>query len=163
VCDTTKFTKGDLVKRVLKGKFSVNEPTVQFGGNLLHETGEDLDEDEVEHYASLDPRTLDKLPGGGVVNGTILLIEEYSQDFKFELMVTHREDWDDEKEPDGFIVRGEDVKAREAEEATDAGADDAIVDDELLIVDDDVEITDATAKRKRVDESLASTAKAPKR
>ena len=163
VCDTTKFTKGDLVKRVLKEKFSVNEPTVQFGGNLLHETGEDLDEDEVEHYASLDPRTLDKLPGGGVVNGTILLIEDYSQDFKFELMVTHREDWDDEKEPDGFIVRGEDVKAREAEEATDAGADEAIVDDELLIVDDDVEITDATAKRKRVDESLASTAKAPKR
>jgi ubiquitin-like 1-activating enzyme E1 B len=164
VCDTTKFTKRDLVNRVLKDKLSVNEPTVQFGENLLHETGEDLDEEEVAHYASFDARALDKLPGGGVANGSILLIEDYSQDFKFELMVTHRADWDEEKEPDGFVVRGEDVKARAIDDVADAGTEGVATDaDELFIVDDDVEITDARVKRARDDDPLGeSGASAPK-
>jgi len=156
VCDTTKFTKGELVKKVLKGKLSVNEPSVYFNGNVLHETGDDLDEDEVEMYASFETRALNALPGGGVVNGSILSVEDFSQDFKFELMVTHREEWDEEKEPEGFLLRGEEVKAREdAGDETNATEETPVADsadDGVLIVDDDIEVVPSAAHKRTRDE-----------
>jgi ubiquitin-like 1-activating enzyme E1 B len=154
VCDTTKFTKGELIKKVLKGKLSVNEPSVYFNGTLLHETGDDLDEDEVEMYASFETRALNALPGGGVVNGSILSVEDFSQDFKFELMVTHREEWDEEKEPDGFLLRGEEVKAREEDAGDEANAteESPVADDGLVIVDDDIEVVPSAARKRTRDE-----------
>ena len=154
VCDTTKFTKGELIKKVLKGKLSVNEPSVYFNGTLLHETGDDLDEDEVEMYASFETRALNALPGGGVVNGSILSVEDFSQDFKFELMVTHREEWDEEKEPDGFLLRGEEVKAREEDAGDEVNAteESPVADDGLVIVDDDIEVVPSAARKRTRDE-----------
>ena len=159
VCNTNKFTKGDLIKKVLKGRLSVHAPSVMFGSSQIHETGDDLDEDEVEHYEALDKRTLSALPGGGVVNGTILAVDDFSQEFTFELMVTHREEWDEENDPDGFIIRGEDVKASEAvaEEATETETAGAKDDDEVLLMDDEIEITDV--KRARVDDDDAKASK----
>ena len=158
VCDTTKFTKGELIKKVLKARLSVNEPIVQFGDSYIHETGEDLDEDEVEHYEALDARPLCALPGGGVGNGSILVVDDFSQEFKFELMVTHREEWDEEKEPEGFIVRGEEVSAREdaPAETPAKGEDDADIADEVLLVDDEIEITAVSTKRGREDDEGAA-------
>ena len=156
VCDTNTFTKRDLVDRVLKKKLSVNEPSIQFGATILHEEGEGLEEDEIEQYEALGARALTALPSGGVVHGKILSISDYSQNLDFELMVTHREEWDEEKEPEGFLLRGEEVRAKEDDveaENADGAASAAAAndDDELVIVDDEVQLADDDAKRKRDD------------
>ena len=158
VCDTNTFTKRDLVERVLKKKLSVNEPSIQFGETMLHEEGDGLEEDEIELYEGLGARALAALPGGGVAHGTILSISDYSQNLDFELMVTHRAEWDEEKEPEGFLLRGEEVRAKEDEDVAAAGdgaaTTEAVHDDELLIVDDDVQVADEGTKRKRDDEDV---------
>jgi len=156
LCDTNKFTKRELVDRVLKKKLSVNEPSIQFGATFLHEEGDGLDEDEMEQYEALGARVLTALPNGGVVNGSILSISDYSQNFDFELKVTHREEWDEEKDPEGFVLRGEEVKAKDdgsIEDAVPAAAQNEDDGEELFIVDDDVQLAnvDEHAKKRKGD------------
>jgi ubiquitin-like 1-activating enzyme E1 B len=160
-CDTNKFTQGDLIAKVLKKRLCVNLPSVHMGEVILHEEGDDLDEEEVEEYEALGKRVLSALPGGGVKHGSVLMVEDFSQDMKFELMISHREDWDEEKEPEGFVVSGEDVKPKEstevAEAAPAAAAAAAAVavaadDDDMLIVDKDIHVIADNGKRKRADD-----------
>jgi ubiquitin-like 1-activating enzyme E1 B len=101
------------------------------------------------------------LPAGGVRNGTELDITDYSQKFEFKLLVTHRprSEWDEEEDPDLFILRGDQSAIGEAEEGdgAEAGGDAAAAgddDDDFEIVDDGdeleiVESADAGTKRKR--------------
>ena len=159
-CDTNKFTQGDLIAKVLKKRLCVNLPSVQMGEVILHEEGDGLDEDEVEEYEALGKRVLSALPGGGVKHGSILMVEDFSQDMKFELMISHREDWDEEKEPEGFVVSGEDVKPKESTEVAEAApaaaaaaaATVAADDDDMLIVDEDINVIADNGKRKRADD-----------
>jgi ubiquitin-like 1-activating enzyme E1 B len=153
-CDTNKMTKYDLVSKVLKKKLSVNLPTVQAGEVILHEEGDDLEEDEVEEYEAFNKRVLSALPGGGINHGTILVVEDFSQDMKFELMILHREEWDEENEPDGFLVSGEDVKANVMTAEVDGAAAETTADDnnneELMIIDTDIIVDEnLDTKRKR--------------
>jgi hypothetical protein len=51
--------------------------------------GEGLEEDEVESYAAMLPRTLAALPGGGLRHGSILTVQDQSQHFGVDIIVVH--------------------------------------------------------------------------
>lgn len=55
--NTSKATLRDVVERIVKGKLGVNSPVVIQGTNILYETGDDLEDDEVLRYS----RNLEKV------------------------------------------------------------------------------------------------------
>jgi ubiquitin-like 1-activating enzyme E1 B len=84
--DTTVFTLKDLVTKVLKGKLGFNEPAISQGSNILYEEGDGADEDLADNL----PLTLATCPGGGIHDGTLLEISDFTQQLELTVMVTHR-------------------------------------------------------------------------
>ena len=144
-CDISKTTLADVISKVLKKKLNTNEPTVLKGDDMLHEEGEDLDDDEVENYAIIGKRTLQDL---GLESGGILCVDDNSQELKFDLVVVHQdlEEFDEDAFPEGFELRGETPKVAEGaekEKDEDGAATDGEASDEIEIVEEGVEITKA--------------------
>jgi len=139
-CDMSKTTLADVVSKVLKRKLNTNEPTVLKGDEMLHEEGEDLDEDEVETYAETGKRTLQDL---GLESGGILCVDDNSQELKFDLVVVHQdlEKFDEDAFPEGFELRGETPKVAEGEE--EKKDEDEASQSDIEIVEEGVEITKA--------------------
>ena len=166
VCDVESMTLGRLIDDVLKKKLGMNAPEVNAPETLLYEQDDGLDDEEIEIYAKNCKSTLANLPAGGVIHNTVLNVSDFTQKFEFDLIVTHRpgDEWDDEEDPDGYVLRGDSVSAENAsggENDEDDGAADgngAVAEDvdDCLIVDDEDEIKAATAtagmKRKRDDD-----------
>ena len=161
VCDTESFTLGRLLHDVLKKKLGMHAPEIYAPETVLYEHPEELEEDEKALYEKNLLAVLTALPAGGVRNGTELAITDFLQKFEFKLLVTHRpkREWDEEEDPDLFILRGDQSAIGEAEEGdgAEAGGDAAAAgddDDDFEIVDDGdeleiVESADAGTKRKR--------------
>ena len=164
VCDVESMTLGRLIDEVLKKKLGMNAPEVNAPETILYEQDDGLDDDEIEQYAKNCKSTLANLPAGGVRHNTALRVSDFTQKFEFDLIVTHRpgDEWDDEEDPDGYVLRGDSVSAENDEnnaangennEENGAVAEDV---DDCLIVDDEDEIKAATAtagtKRKRDDD-----------
>lgn len=61
---------------------------------------------QVEFNRALLPRTLAALPDGGIRHGSIVQLSDSAQHFSVEIIVSHQEEWDEEKEPDGFALEG---------------------------------------------------------
>lgn len=164
VCDADAFTLGRLVDDVLMKKLGMCAPEIEAPETTLFLQPDDLDEDEAAMYARNRTTALRHLPAGGVGGGTELDVSDFSQKFDFKLLVTHRpaDEWDEETDPDGFILRGDEsaigdgaAEGAEGGDANGAGDDDED-DDDVCIVDDEVEPVAATdAKRKRDDETDA--------
>ena len=161
VCDTESFTLGRLLHDVLKKKLGMHAPEIEAPDTTLYLQPEGLEEDEKAQYEKNLLAVLTALPAGGVRNGTELDISDFLQKFDFKLLVTHRpkREWDEEEDPDLFILRGDQSAIGEAEEGdgAEAGGDTAAADDDdddFEIVDDGdeleiVESADAGTKRKR--------------
>ena len=92
----------DLVTLVLKGKLGFNEPIICIGASGIYEEGEDADEDLAANLVLM----LEHCPGGGVRDGTIMTVEDLSQDLEVRILVEHRDraDFDEEKEPLSFVI-----------------------------------------------------------
>ncbi len=56
----------------------------------MYEEGEGLEEDEVEANRALLPRHLADLPGGGLRHGSIVTVQDQSQHFHVEVIVSHQ-------------------------------------------------------------------------
>ncbi|KAL6494807.1 SUMO-activating enzyme subunit 2 [Orobanche gracilis] len=95
----------DLVDKIVKAKLGMNLPLIMHGSALLYEVGDDLEEDEVANYAANLEKVLSELPSP-IVGGTILTIEDLQQELKCSINVKHREEFDEEKEPEGMILSG---------------------------------------------------------
>ena len=161
VCDTESFTLGRLLHDVLKKKLGMHAPEIEAPDTTLYLQPEGLEEDEKAQYEKNLLAVLTALPAGGVRNGTELDISDFLQKFDFKLLVTHRpkREWDEEEDPDLFILRGDQSAIGEAEEGdgAEAGGDAAAAgddNDDFEIVDDGdeleiVESADAGTKRKR--------------
>ena len=161
VCDVESMTLGRLIDEVLKKKLGMNAPEVNAPETILYEQDDGLDDDEIEQYAKNCKSTLANLPAGGVRHNTALRVSDFTQKFEFDLIVTHRpgSEWDEEEDPDGYVLRGDSVSADDAaggdDTAGDANGNGAVAEDvdDCLIVDDEDEIKAATAtagtKRKR--------------
>lgn len=104
--DTGLMTLGRLVDDVLRKALAFAEPTVTVGSTMHYECGDDLEEDERERYDALRKRRLGDLPGDPIGHGSLVQVEDFSQEMSVELLVCHREPREGE-DPDFFEVKGE--------------------------------------------------------
>jgi ubiquitin-like 1-activating enzyme E1 B len=167
VCDTESFTLQRLLLDALTKKLGMHAPEINAPETVLYEQPDGLEEDEKAQYEKNLRAVLTALPAGGVRHGAVLSISDFSQKFEFELLVTHRpkSEWDEEEDPDLFILRGDasaigGAGGGDGAEGAEAGGDAGTAvddDDDFEIVDDGspevevVEAADAGAKRKRVE------------
>ncbi|KAJ7525002.1 hypothetical protein O6H91_17G031800 [Diphasiastrum complanatum] len=103
--NTSKSKLRDVVEKIVKAKLSVHSPVIMQGSNILYETGEDLEKDMVLLYTSNLDKFLVDLPTP-ITNGTVLSVEDFQQEFSCNLHIKHRDEFDEEKEPDGMILTG---------------------------------------------------------
>ncbi|KAL5678159.1 hypothetical protein ACJX0J_014290, partial [Zea mays] len=96
----TKTTKlREVIEKVIKGKLGMNLPLIMVGATLVFEDGEDLEEDEIANYALNLEKVLAELPAP-VLNGTMVTVEDLHQELKCSINIKHRDEFDEEKEPD---------------------------------------------------------------
>lgn len=104
--NTTTATMRDVLENVVKRKLGVSDPVIMQGSNLLHESGEDIEEDMVAYYTGLLDKKFVDYPTP-ITTGVVLTVEDYHQDFRCSLHVKHRETFDEEKEPEGMVLTGD--------------------------------------------------------
>ena len=174
--DTTRTTLRTLLEAVVRKRMGFNDPSVQTNASVFYEPYDGLEDDEIAAYERNLATTLSKLPGGGVGDGEVLSVIDDQQDVTLNLVVTHQGDWDEEKHPDGFILKGHVPEANGAGanggsasgEATNGDAVDESDDDDMIIMEDGPAAAVAgggARKRAREDESAvggSATAKASK-
>ncbi|XP_074578121.1 SUMO-activating enzyme subunit 2-like isoform X1 [Curcuma longa] len=103
--NTRNTTLRDIVEKIVKVKLGMNLPMVMQGTTLIYEDGDDLEEDVAANYAlNLDKKLAD-LPAP-VTSGTMLTIEDFQQELKCHINIKHRDDFDEEKEPDRMVLSG---------------------------------------------------------
>ncbi|GBG29498.1 Ubiquitin-activating enzyme, putative [Hondaea fermentalgiana] len=157
--DTSKFTFGDLIDRVLKGRLGVNLPSIMLDASELYAEGDGLDEDEVEFFEANKPKALADCPAGGIKEGTIVDVEDFSQDMKFKVLV-HQKVYDAEENPDLFEVGGEEPVAKpDAKEDSEekASADKAESSSDAPVRTQEVEAIMSTGKDGEELVAVAST------
>ncbi|KAB2603185.1 SUMO-activating enzyme subunit 2-like [Pyrus ussuriensis x Pyrus communis] len=95
----------DVVEKIVRAKLGMSLPLIMHGSALLYEVGDDLDEDMVANYAANLDKVLSELPTP-VTSGTMLTIEDLQQELSCKINIKHREEFDEEKEPDGMVLSG---------------------------------------------------------
>ncbi|CAF1860327.1 unnamed protein product [Brassica oleracea] len=103
--NTQKSKLRDLVDKIVKAKLGMNLPLIMHGASLLYEVGDDLDDIMVANYNSNLEKSLSELPSP-VINGSILTVEDLQQELSCKINVKHREEFDEEKEPEGMVLSG---------------------------------------------------------
>ncbi|KAK9866086.1 hypothetical protein WJX84_007709 [Apatococcus fuscideae] len=109
--DTAKTTFKEFLDKVVRRKLAVSQPTI-ISDNFMYEEGPDLDEDEVADNAQFLPRPLAALPSGGIKDSSLVKVSDQSQELELMLIVSHQEQWDEEKDPEGFRLGGTAPKGR---------------------------------------------------
>ncbi|KAH7442389.1 hypothetical protein KP509_03G086200 [Ceratopteris richardii] len=155
--NTTMTRLREVVEKIVRGQLSVNSPMISQGPCLIYETGDDLEEDMVTQYNQNLEKFLDSLPAP-IVDGSILSIEDFQQEFTCHLQIKHREIFDEEKEPDNMVLSGKLSTTRDqalpgsvqltavADNVSIHAVDD---DDEVILID---EVAKQDLKRKVLDE-----------
>ncbi|KAK1369556.1 SUMO-activating enzyme subunit [Heracleum sosnowskyi] len=95
----------DIVEKIVKARLGMSLPLVMHGAALLYEVGDDLDEAMVANYSANLDKVLSELPSS-VTGGTVLTVEDLQQELSCNINIKHREEFDEEKEPDGMILSG---------------------------------------------------------
>ncbi|OWM83883.1 hypothetical protein CDL15_Pgr004314 [Punica granatum] len=95
----------DFVEKIVKAKLGMHSPIIMHGSALLYEVGDDLEEDMVANYAANLEKVLSELPSP-VTGGTMLTVEDMQQELVCNVNIKHREEFDEEKEPDGMVLVG---------------------------------------------------------
>ncbi|CAK7329652.1 unnamed protein product [Dovyalis caffra] len=95
----------DFVEKIVKAKLGMNSPLIMHGSALLYEVGDDLEEDMIANYTANLEKVLSELPSP-VTGGKMLIVEDLQQEFTCNIYIKHREEFDEEKEPDGMVLSG---------------------------------------------------------
>jgi len=143
--DTRTFTLAELVDKVLKGHFGVNTPSIMLSASEIYAEGEGLDEDELVSFAANLPKTLVDCPAGGIKDGTMVDVEDFSQNLKFQIIVQQAE-VDKEDNPHLFAVSGDQPVTKE-EKSTSSSSSSAITNGHAHEQDDDVVIVVKNSSR----------------
>ena len=102
--NTEQWTLEDLLSRVIKKDMGFEEPSLMLGNDFIWEEGEDAD---TATFSKNLTKHLKDLPGGGIAHGTVLVIEDFSQDLNVSVTFTHKAVWESEGEQ---VVTDEDYK-----------------------------------------------------
>ncbi|KAG1331754.1 putative SUMO-activating enzyme subunit 2 [Cocos nucifera] len=95
----------DFVEKIVKIKLGMNLPLIMHGSTLIFEAGDDIEEDVAANYALNLDKALAELPPP-VTSGTVLTVEDLRQELSCNINIKHREEFDEEKEPDGMVLSG---------------------------------------------------------
>ncbi|KAG0480949.1 hypothetical protein HPP92_011807 [Vanilla planifolia] len=95
----------DFVEKIVRNKLGMNLPLIMNGSNLIFEAGDDLEEDVAANYMQNLNKVLAELPSP-VTSGTVLTVEDLQQELTCNINIKHREEFDEEKEPDGMVLSG---------------------------------------------------------
>ncbi|KAI9997203.1 hypothetical protein PInf_000639 [Phytophthora infestans] len=138
--DTNCMLLRDLVDKVLKKKLGVNEPTISIGANTIYEEGEDA---EMSLAVNLEKKLVD-LPGKGIRHDTTVSVEDFSQDFRCNIRVLHRDEEEFGEDAAELFALGGDIAELaadlKAEVAKQAALKEAAADGKEDDSDDDVEV-----------------------
>ncbi|XP_024965976.1 SUMO-activating enzyme subunit 2 isoform X1 [Cynara cardunculus var. scolymus] len=163
----------DVVEKIVTSKLGMNLPLITHGSGLLYEVGDDLEEDMVANYAANLEKVLSELPYA-ITGGTMIQIEDLQQELVCNINIKHREEFDEEKEPDGMVLHGwtqaPAVKNKDTTTNTTSSNNGASTsststlvpnameeDDELTILETGIETIAAGKKRKLSDVSNSET------
>jgi ubiquitin-like 1-activating enzyme E1 B len=150
--DTTKWTFETLLRRIVKKELGFTEPSINIGSSMIYEEGDDIDDDE---YAAIVTKTLIDLPAGGMKDGTIITIEDFTQDLEVDVCINHKSEWekkeaDDEvADEDRFIIGGDKPIVGKGEEAKDQPKNDEKENDDDIVILDDENSGDSAQSKKR--------------
>jgi len=171
--DTNKWNLRRLFEEVLKKKLSMGEPSIDVF-NRENAIGS-LEDQEEDNPAYLALPLSD--PGVRINHGAMLRTLDEHQSVAVQMRVVHREEWDEEENPEGFIVTGSVTNKPSAagatEEKKDGGSTAAAAasaatpvarpvdddDDELEM--SDVPITDSRTSTKRKRDSEGESKEEP--
>ncbi|EXC17232.1 SUMO-activating enzyme subunit 2 [Morus notabilis] len=103
--NTNRAKLRDIIEKVVKSKLGMSSPSIMHGTEILYETGDDLDEDLLASYAAKADKVLSEL-NCPVVGGTMLTVNDLYQELRCNINIKHREEFDEEKEPDGIVLSG---------------------------------------------------------
>ncbi|WOK93585.1 SUMO-activating enzyme subunit 2-like [Canna indica] len=103
--NTRTSTLWDFIDKIVKNKLGMSFPLIMQGTTLIFEGGDDLEEDVAANYALNLDKVLAELPAP-VTSGTILTVEDLQQELSCHINVKHREEFDEEKEPEGMVLSG---------------------------------------------------------
>lgn len=150
--DTTKWTFETMIRRIVKKELGFTEPSINIGSSIIYEEGDDIEDDE---YAAIVTKTLIDLPAGGMKDGTIITIEDFTQDLEVDVCINHKSEWekkeaDDEvAEEDRFIIGGDKPLVGKGEEAKEQSKNDEEENDDDIVILDDENIDDSAQSKKR--------------
>jgi len=102
-CDTTVWTLEHFLKRILTQELGFQEPNMLLDDTQVWEQGEGSDQATYEVNLT---KFLANLPGGGIHNGTIVHVEDFTQDLELSIHVSHEANWP-KKEGDEASTRTE--------------------------------------------------------
>ncbi|XP_059449396.1 SUMO-activating enzyme subunit 2 [Corylus avellana] len=103
--NTNRAKLRDFVEKIVKAKLGMYFPLIMHGAALLYEVGDDLDEDMVANYAANLEKVLSELPSP-ITSGTMVTVEDLKQELTCNFNIKHRDEFDEEKEPDGMLLSG---------------------------------------------------------
>jgi len=142
--DTANWTLEMLLRRIIKKELGFMEPSLTIGSSIIYEEGEDIEENE---YAAMVVKKLSDLPAGGVKHGTIIRIEDFTQDLEVDVCVHNKTEWEakegedaPDEEEECFVIGGDKPVAAnvDANPAEDGGAGkDKDDDDDIEVLDED--------------------------
>lgn len=121
------------------------EPGLNIGSSIIYEEGEDIDEEE---YATMKNKILKDLPAGGMQHGTMVTIEDFTQDLTVEMCIYHKSEWEPKEEggdavaveeEEQFNISGDKPVAKE-ETKEDAADEDGEKNNDKKEVDDNDDI-----------------------
>ncbi|KAI5438380.1 SUMO-activating enzyme subunit 2 [Lathyrus oleraceus] len=102
--NTNRSKLEDVVEKIIKAKLGMNLPLIMNASNLLYEAG-DIEDDMVAIYDANLEKVLAEFPSP-VTGGTMLIVEDFQQKLKCDINIKHKEEFDEEKEPDGMVLSG---------------------------------------------------------
>ena len=161
--DVTKATVGDLVNKVLKKKLAFHEPTVMINYSQVYEEGEGADEDLKDNLVFV----LQNCPGGGIGDGTVVTVSDFSQDMEVNIVVKHvaeetftseeNKQKNEEAAADLFVISGSVEAKSTATDTTVDTANGSNHDDDVVIM-----VESSSSKRKLDAEDDSSSRKSMK-
>ena len=142
--DTNKWTLEMMLRRILKKELGFMEPSLNIGASIIYEEGEDIGDDE---YAAMVVKKLVDLPAGGVKNGTIIKIEDFTQDLEVDICIYHKTEWKDKEgedidEEEKFTIGGDKPVVAKTDADTDESSTAKETSESKGDEDDDIEIVD---------------------
>ena len=119
--NTQNWTLQDFLDKIVKKDLGFEHPTLELEGDIIWEEGEGADS---ESFTPNLVKLLPSLPCGGIAHGSLLTIEDFSQDLTVKLSIQHQEicekkdgeevgDGDDEHK---FVIGGQKPVAAAAPE-----------------------------------------------